>query len=917
MASDNPTESSQDAPSGLGSARFDDAESRQIAQRYRRRLTIGVVLLVILAVPAVIHTKSAMDGLVNRPPNWLPDDLPEKVVFNRFMTRFDLADLLMVSWEGADLQSPQLDAAAAMVDLLSVEGVATADGTVPIRLVNNDDVAVALPDGYPVDEAKLTAIAERINEILVETRTVSELSPPPTDETGPYHDPNYPIIWVRSGEDTVRRMMASPANFPRGAAQRRLEGSIVGPDGEQTCLLIALTDIGATHRRSLLPQLRSLVAETVGKDPDDPTEIVMVGGPIDGATVDDASVRSVEFFAPPSAIVAALMCFLCLRSLPLTATIVSIAVVCEGLVLAIVYYTGTPMNAVLIVLPPLVFVLTISSGIHLSNYYFDAAEEFADLTPALAAKRALRAGMVPCLLAVGTTVVGLGSLTLVRLHPIRVFGFVASIGVSMSLLLLLWCLPGAMVMAGFRNDDPKRPKRPPRFVAAKWLTHWLAEKYKDFVRARLARPWPMIFGFALITLGAGQGLTQLESSVSVPRMFLPDSFIRTQYDWFEENIGATVSGDLLVTFPKPPAVVASGDGEQVDAPESTEAVDLVDPLDQLRIVQAVHKAAIDEPRISSVLSAASFIPPVSRSRGLAGSASRTVARSLIRDPDSSLGSLGFISHSDDDYLWRLSFRLPQKVEADYGSDLSRIDATANAALADALAALEVDPAVAEKIDVDLTGQVAIIQKAQEVMLRDLFRSFLAAFGVVAVVMVLLLKSVQGGLIAMIPNLFPTVTIFGLMGLIRSPLDIGSVMTASVALGIAVDDTVHLLSRFGSRRARGLSLPRSALGALDQCGIAMLETTMICGLSLMVYWFSDFVPTSHFAVLMFSLLSAALFGDVFLLPAMMASPLGNYLSRTVGSDPEASLTHESAESTDNLIHSVHEVPWQDRETITKS
>ena len=117
------------------------------------------------------------------------------------------------------------------------------------------------------------------------------------------------------------------------------------------------------------------------------------------------------------------------------------------------------------------------------------------------------------------------------------------------------------------------------------------------------------------------------------------------------------------------------------------------------------------------------------------------------------------------------------------------------------------------------------------------------------------------------------------------------MTASVALGIAVDDTVHLLSRFGSRRARGFSQRRAAFGALGQCGWAMFQTTLVCGLSLMAYWFSDFVPTSRFALLMFGLLTAALAGDVLLLPALMCSSLGRLLSRTVGSDPHAEITAE--------------------------
>jgi hypothetical protein len=114
------------------------------------------------------------------------------------------------------------------------------------------------------------------------------------------------------------------------------------------------------------------------------------------------------------------------------------------------------------------------------------------------------------------------------------------------------------------------------------------------------------------------------------------------------------------------------------------------------------------------------------------------------------------------------------------------------------------------------------------------------------------------------------------------------MSASVALGIAVDDTVHLLSRFGSRRARGLGQIRAAYGALSQCFWAMFQTTLVCGLALMVYWFSDFVPTSQFSLFMFGLLSAALLGVVFLLPTLMSTPLGRWLSRPIGANAKATL-----------------------------
>ena len=185
----------------------------------------------------------------------------------------------------------------------------------------------------------------------------------------------------------------------------------------------------------------------------------------------------------------------------------------------------------------------------------------------------------------------------------------------------------------------------------------------------------------------------------------------------------------------------------------------------------------------------------------------------------------------------------------------------------------------------------LVQRAQEVLLRDLFRSFLSAFVAVAVVMMLVLRSVPGGFVAMFPNLFPTVALFGAMGLLREPLDIGSVMTASVALGIAVDDTMHLLSRFGAQRARGLGPLRASYGAIRQCGPAMTQTTLVCGLSLLIYWLSDFVPTSRFAVLMFGLLTAALVGDFIFLPAILSSRLGRVLTRPVGSQRGAEVTSD--------------------------
>lgn len=130
---------------------------------------------------------------------------------------------------------------------------------------------------------------------------------------------------------------------------------------------------------------------------------------------------------------------------------------------------------------------------------------------------------------------------------------------------------------------------------------------------------------------------------------------------------------------------------------------------------------------------------------------------------------------------------------------------------------------------------------------------------------------------MIPSMIPTLVLFGSMGWLGISLDIGLVMTASVALGIAVDDTLHLLSHFRDARCQGFNLDASVLTALGYCGLAMFQTTVICGCSLLVYCASDFLPTQRFAVCMGLLLAMAWLGVAVLLPAMMSSHLGRWLA----------------------------------------
>ncbi len=182
---------------------------------------------------------------------------------------------------------------------------------------------------------------------------------------------------------------------------------------------------------------------------------------------------------------------------------------------------------------------------------------------------------------------------------------------------------------------------------------------------------------------------------------------------------------------------------------------------------------------------------------------------------------------------------------------------------------------AERAPVSLvyTGVVPVVYKAARTLLSNLIESTVWAFALIAIVMMLVLKSFRAGLISMLPNVFPICIVFGFMSWTGMEVDIGTMMTASVAMGVAVDDTVHFLTWFRWGLDEGYTRGRAIKEAYSRCAMAMFQTTIIGGLGLAVFAFSTFTPTQRFGYLMVSLLAVALVGDLIFLPALLAGPLG--------------------------------------------
>ncbi len=169
------------------------------------------------------------------------------------------------------------------------------------------------------------------------------------------------------------------------------------------------------------------------------------------------------------------------------------------------------------------------------------------------------------------------------------------------------------------------------------------------------------------------------------------------------------------------------------------------------------------------------------------------------------------------------------------------------------------------------------------MLKDLISTYATAFLAVTATMCLALGSVRAGLVSMIPNLFPAVVMLGLLGWLDVKMDVGSIMTASVALGIAVDGTLHYVIAFRRSVGAGTSQARGIQESFSRCGVALVQATVICALGIHFLGYSDFLPTARFGWLIAAMLTLALFGDLVLLPALLVGPLGRLFVRGRAND----------------------------------
>ena len=170
-------------------------------------------------------------------------------------------------------------------------------------------------------------------------------------------------------------------------------------------------------------------------------------------------------------------------------------------------------------------------------------------------------------------------------------------------------------------------------------------------------------------------------------------------------------------------------------------------------------------------------------------------------------------------------------------------------------------------------------------IKSLSITMVIVFGI----MFMLFLSIKVGLIAIIPNLFPIIINFGIMGWFGVELSMFTSLIASIAIGLAVDDTIHYLVRYNREFRKDLNDRRALKETLRHIGRPIIFTTLTISIGFSILAMSSFKPTAIFGIMMAITMFSALVGDLILLPSLLLHvelvTLWDLVRLKLGKDPE--------------------------------
>ncbi len=569
-------------------------------------------------------------------------------------------------------------------------------------------------------------------------------------------------------------------------------------------------------------------AETILEQHKDYTgKVYMAGWTYTNLALSQYMKKDIATFIPVTYGFIALAVFLFFGNIRLTLIAVINISLCMGCTMGLFPMLGITLNNVTTIVPPVVMALALCDTVHIfSGLDRRLFEKYQDKPKAFAV--ILKKLVMPCFLTTVTTFIGFLSLYLSDIPPIKEFALIASAGMLFEFFFAFTFMPALML-----------------FFDEKKLTHSLFRSLKD-------------------SSGTAPYLGRLSDFVFkyFRQIFTAGILVLCLSVWLSSKI--TVETNLLEYFKsQSPVRLATGFVEKELAGVSTLDISFKAGKENafkhpeaLHVIETLQNHINGMNGVDKTLSFLDFVKDMHQSFNRENP-------EFYRIPDSSdlISQYLLIYESDDirDFVnetfdhARLSVRLAEHSTSSQAVIIEQIR--------DIVAKMNT-----MGIDIRVSGRALQDVNTIDALVSGQIYSLATATGIIFLIMFFVLRSVPLGILSMLPNLFPIALNFGIMGLFNIPLNEATALISAVAIGIAVDDTIHFLTELKQNLCIGTDTWEAIKKTLQKKGTAIILSSLILSVGFGVMIFSRFIPTMHFGMLSSLIMMSALMGDILLLPS---------------------------------------------------
>ena len=510
------------------------------------------------------------------------------------------------------------------------------------------------------------------------------------------------------------------------------------------------------------------------------------------------------------------------------------------MLVALAFFTGmlglfqVDIDPISALYPVIILIVGVSDVIHITSKYI--TEVKSGKAKGEAIESTLRSIGLATFLTSATTAIGFCSLFTSKVVPIRIFGLAAAVGIMITFLVVIF-----LTLALFTYIPPTKLKN--LDFGDSFFTEQLKKLYHFTLRKGRAISVGFIGFLAICFWGISTINTDLDIATGLPRgEKLTDDFY-----FFEKHYSGFRPYEILLE--------AKGD-------YSLDDYEILVMINS--IVEAMHK----EEDLSTTLSILDVYKQFNYGKNLRNSfddyalpdsMSYSSFQALKADlPPTSFTRIGLVS--EDGKVGRISSTVK-----DLGtSDIDKINIRLQKHFAE-----HVDP---NKLSVQITGTGTLIDQNNAYLRQNLLFGLSGAVLIIGLVMAVLFKNWKFLVISIIPNVFPLVFGAAVMGVLQISLDATTSMIFAISFGIAVDDTIHFLSKLRLELAKSQNLENAIYHTTLETGRPIIVTSIILFFGFLVMLFAKAPGMMYVGLLVSLTLFSAVFADLFLIPILCRSIL---------------------------------------------